>query len=230
MAPTFSFRSRYALLTYAQCGDLDPWAVLDMVSAVPAECIIARESHNDGEPHLHAFVDFGTRFYTGDPRRFDVDGRHPNVLPVGRTPGASYDYCIKDGDVVAGGLERPGSVAGAELPRAGSVWDTILSQPTVGEFWDSLRELAPRNLLINFNSCRAYAEWHYRKEEEVYASPRGLSFDLSGLEGLQGWVQDSLVGASLAWMICARIWRKLNMQCLMICRGGLSTSPLTRDG
>lgn len=196
MAPTFSFRSRYALLTYPQCGDLDPWAVLDMVSAVPGECIIARESHADGEPHLHAFVDFGERFFTSDPRRFDVDGRHPNILPVGRTPGASYDYCIKDGDVVAGGLERPGSVAGGELPRAGTAWDTILSQPTVGQFWDTLRELAPRTLLTNFTSCKAYADWHYRPEPVVYTSPDGVSFDISDVEGLEGWIQDSLVRTS----------------------------------
>lgn len=192
--PTFVFRSRYALLTYAQSDGLDPWSVLDLVSAVPGECIIAREDHADGGTHIHAFVDFGERFYTSDPRRFDCGGFHPNILAVGRTPGTSYDYCIKDGNVVCGGLARPGS--GEEVSGASSQWDRIVSAPTVGEFWETLRALAPRTLLTNFNSCKAYADWHYRPEPVVYESPAGIEFDLSGVGELQEWVQESLSGAS----------------------------------
>ena len=55
---TFNFNARYALLTYSQCGDLDPWAVNEHLGQLRAECIIAREAHADGGNHLHCFVDF----------------------------------------------------------------------------------------------------------------------------------------------------------------------------
>lgn len=77
----FRFRRRYALVTYAQCGELDPFKVSDLFTALNAECIIGRENHADGGLHLHAFVDFGREYSTGNARQFDVEGHHPNVLP-----------------------------------------------------------------------------------------------------------------------------------------------------
>nr|QVW56552.2 MAG: replication-associated protein [Gemygorvirus] len=189
--PHFTFRSRYALITYAQCGELDPWVVSDFLSQVPAECIIGRELHADGGVHLHAFVDFGERFFTSDPRRFDVDGRHPNIQPCGRTPGKMYDYAIKDGDVVAGGLERPGA---EDVAGAGSVWDRIVDAETADEFWELVRALAPRVLLSNFNSLRSYVEWKYKPVVAEYFTPPGIVFDLSGVEELGEFVRESMSG------------------------------------
>lgn len=192
--PTFVFRSRYALLTYAQCEGLDHWSVLEHLSAIPAECIIGREAHADGGTHLHAFCDFGERFYTGNPRRFDVEGYHPNIQPFGRTPEKGWDYACKEGDVVCGGLGRPdgGRGAGADVSGASTQWDRIVGAETVEEFWRLVRELAPRTLLTNFNSVRAYADWHYRPVVAPYQNPTGIEFDLSGVEELREWVQDSL--------------------------------------
>ena len=101
---SFSFNARYALFTYPQCGDLDPFAVSDHFSEMGAECIVAREAHADGGTHLHAFVDFGRKYRTRRVDAFDVAGQHPNVSPSHGTPAKGYDYAIKDGDVVAGGL------------------------------------------------------------------------------------------------------------------------------
>lgn len=191
MTMAYRFQSRYALITYAQCGDLDPWTVCDFLSAVPAECIIGREAHADGGIHLHAFVDFGIRFRTSDARRFDVDGHHPNIQPCGRTPEKMFDYAIKDGDVVAGGLGRP---SGQDVAGVPSQWDTIVGAQDVGEFWELLRTLAPRTLLSNFNSLRSYAEWRYRPTIADYISPPGVVFDISGVEELGEFVRESLSG------------------------------------
>ncbi|UJO02129.1 Rep [Bat associated gemykibivirus 1] len=95
---SFKFQARYVLLTYAQCGDLDPWVVSDHLSSLGAECIIGRENHSDGGIHLHAFVDFGKRFSTRNVQKFDVGGCHPNIEPSKGRPWAGYDYAIKDGD------------------------------------------------------------------------------------------------------------------------------------
>lgn len=187
----FHFHARYVLLTYAQCGDLDPWEVADMLHMFPAECIIGRENHDDGGIHLHAFVDFGKRVNIRDERRLDVAGHHPNFQPCGRTPEKMYDYAIKDGDVVAGGLERPD---GSRLSATGDVWTRITNAESVDEFWSLVGDLAPRQLVCNFNSLRSYAEWRYQPERLRYEHPAGLTFDLSGVEKLNEWVCESLSG------------------------------------
>lgn len=192
---TFRFSRRYGLFTYAQCGDLDPFAVCNLFSDLRAECIVGREAHSDGGTHLHAFVDFGRKFTTTDKRKFDVEGRHPNAQPCFRTPYKMWDYATKDGDIVAGGLERPD---GGEVSRAGPEWDQIANAANPDEFWDLLRELAPRTLLTSFTSLRAYADWNYRPNRTPYCSPPGITFDLSATPELDEWVQDNLSGNTVS--------------------------------
>nr|QXN75631.1 MAG: replication associated protein [Genomoviridae sp.] len=186
---TFRVQSRYVLLTYSQCGELDPWSVHDTIASYPAECIIAREAHADGGTHLHAFVDFGRRIDLRDPRRFDVAGCHPNIQPCGRTPQKMCDYAIKDGDIVAGGLDPD---LGGEVQGADSVWARIANAPSVEEFWDLVRELAPRALLCNHQSLRSYAEWHYRPPAVVYQHPPELRLCTDRVPQLDEWVRDNL--------------------------------------
>lgn len=186
---TFRFKAQYALLTYAQCGDLDAWSVSNLLSELGAECIIGRERHEDGGIHLHAFVDFGRRFHTTNNRKFDVGGCHPNVQPFGRTPEKGYDYAIKDGDVVAGGLERPD---GSGLSTTGSHWSTILAATTKDEFYRLCEELAPRMLLSNFTSLRAFADWRFRPDPTPYEHPRCLSLETMEVAGLDEWARENL--------------------------------------
>lgn len=186
---TFRFQAQYALLTYAQCGDLDPFRVSDHLSELGAECIIGREHHADEGVHLHAFVDFGRRFRTTSCRKFDVDGCHPNVQPFGRTPEKGYDYAIKDGDVVAGGLERPD---GGRVSEASPQWATILAATTEREFFELCEELAPRMLLTNFTSLRAFANWRFRPDPTPYEHPGCLSIETDNVAELNEWSRENI--------------------------------------
>lgn len=187
----FQLNSRYVLLTYAQCGELDPFEVVNLLSGVGAECIIGRELHRNQGIHLHAFVDFGRVYRTRNQRFADVEGCHPNILPYGRTPEKGWDYAIKDGDVVAGGLERPER---STVSSVGDPWSVIANATSVEEFWAMARELAPRALLTSFNSLRAYAEWNYRPEKIEYSTPAEVSFDLSEYPQLVEWVRNNVHG------------------------------------
>lgn len=185
----FDFHARYVLLTYAQCGDLDAFKVCDMLASLHAECIIGREVHDDGGTHLHAFVDFGKKTRIRDERRCDVEGHHPNFQTCRTTPWKMWDYAIKDGDVVAGGLERPG-----ESVRSDDAWHTICAAESADEFWELVGRLAPRQLVCSFNSVKCYAEWKYQPERVAYEGPAGIQFSLEGVEGLTEWVRSSLSG------------------------------------
>jgi len=103
----FKFEAKYGLLTYAQCQNLDPFRVVTHLSEIGAECIIGREDHSNGGTHLHAFFMFERKFATRNERIFDVDGFHPNIVRGYGTPEKGWDYATKDGNIVAGGLQRP---------------------------------------------------------------------------------------------------------------------------
>lgn len=184
-----NFNNRYALLTYAQSGDLDPWAVSNHLSELGAECIVAREDHADGGSHLHAFVDFGRKFRTRKVDRFDVGGYHPNISPSHGTPEKGYDYVIKDGDVVAGGLERP---AGSKLPANREAWSQIILAESRDEFFQLVADHDPRALCTSFTQLSKYADWKYRVDPEPYRHNEELSFTLDRFPELTEWAQSTL--------------------------------------
>jgi len=180
---------RYALLTYAQCGDLDPFAIVGKCAQLRAECIVGRESHVDGGIHLHAFIDFGEKWRCSDPRVFDVGGFHPNVSPSKGRPWEGWDYATKDGDIVAGGLERPPEHA---VPRAGIDWDRAFSETSMDGFLESCLGMDPAASLRMFSQLQAYARWRYRPEKTPYEHPDAVQFDASRLGELSDWVSRNL--------------------------------------
>lgn len=187
----FEFRARYGLLTYAQCGDLDPHAVCEHLGRLGAECIIGREDHEDGGVHLHAFCMWEGEYRTRSQRQFDVDGCHPNIVRGYGTPEKGYDYAIKDGDVVAGGLERP---SGVRVSASRDPWPDIILSESREQFFEAVSQLAPRSLCTSFTSLRAYADWKYRESPEPYRTPEGVLFREDLPWQLSDWVQQNLGG------------------------------------
>lgn len=183
--------SRYVLLTYAQCGDLDEWAVVDHLSALNAECIVGKELHpRTGGVHFHVFVDFGRKFRSRRVDILDVEGRHPNVVPSKGTPEKGYDYAIKDQDfgAVAGGLERPrggrpGTISGLEA--------IAHLCETQDEFLDIYGEVDTRGLIKNFANVRSYAKWRYAGTLPKYESPASFGEFRGGSDGRDQWLAQS---------------------------------------
>jgi len=188
---SFDFHARYGLLTYAQCGELDPFAVVCHLATLQAECIIGRETHVDGGIHLHAFFDLGRkrRFRKADV--FDVQGHHPNIEKSRGTPEVGYDYAIKDGEVVGGGLERPAESRRSTVRGQDEVWSIIVGAETRDEFWRLCREYAPKSLCTSFNSLRLYCDWHFADTPTPYSTPKG-HFDLGMYPELSEWVEGNL--------------------------------------
>lgn len=181
---SFYFSARYVLLTYAQCTGLSEWAVLDHISSLGAECIIGREDHADGGTHLHVFCDFGRKKQSRRSTFFDVDGRHPNIEPSRGNPEGGFDYAIKDGNVVAGGLERPSRI---RISSITDKWSTIVNADSREEFFDLLRELDPKTYVTRWADICRYADNAYATRVEPYVGPDGLEFELGMVPELVGW-------------------------------------------
>lgn len=193
--PAFILKNvRRLLLTYSQCGTLDPFAVSDHFSSLGAECIVGRERHADEGIHLHVFVDFGRQFSSRKTDIFDVGGYHPNIERVRHTPWTAYDYAIKDGDVCAGGLERPERPRRDGFGKADTTWHTILEAENAEEFWQLCHVLAPRDIARSFPSLQKYCDWRYRPATGQYDTPAGFSFDTSSAPALDEWLLQANLG------------------------------------
>lgn len=187
----FRFAAKYGLFTYAQCGTLDPFAVVDHFASLRSECIIGRETHADGGIHLHAFAMWESKYQTRDVRKFDVCGCHPNVVAGYGTPEKGYDYATKDGEIVGGGLERP---SGDSIREPGSTWREIVCATTSDDFWSTVTRLEPRALCCSFISLEKYAAHKFRPVYAEYATPPGITFDTGGVDRIDAWARDNLGG------------------------------------
>lgn len=92
-------------LTYPKC-DLTKEQLLKALQAQDPpiqEWVVAREFHEDGSPHLHAFIKYGTRV-SFSPYRWDVfhgDQRFHGNYQVARSWTQVQKYCQKEGDFIA---------------------------------------------------------------------------------------------------------------------------------
>lgn len=159
-----------------------------------AECIVGRENHADGGIHLHVFVDFGRKFRSRRADVFDVEGHHPNIEPSRGTPEKGYDYAIKDGDVVAGGLERPFRESGGGASTHHARWTTITMAENREEFWRLVHELDPKAAACSFSALSKYADWKFATNPPEYATPGGIEFIGEEVDGRDVWLSQSGIG------------------------------------
>lgn len=184
---SYDFHARYGLITYSQCGALDPWAVSNHFSDLEAECIVAREMHDDGGTHLHVFIDFGRKRRFRITGQWDVGGHHPNIVQSRGTPERGYDYVCKEGDVVAGGLQRPAG-SGSGLGGSDALWHQAMDCEDRESFLEFLRLNLPKSLIISFSQVTRFADWRYRPPECDYIGPE-VQYDFTGIDGLLQWSQ-----------------------------------------
>ena len=111
-----------------------------------------------------------------------------NISPIRRTPEAAYDYAIKDGDVVAGGLERPSRDS---LASAGSKWAEIIAATTRDQFLNASRAGSSR-IMHQLHQYPDVCGMEVPTQPCQYESPGGISFDTSRS-------QHSMNGLGVIW-------------------------------
>jgi len=185
----FKFEAKYGLLTYSQATGLDPFEIVNRLSQLGAECIVGRERHQDGGTHYHAFFMFERKYATRNNRTFDVDGFHPNIVRGYGTPEKGWDYATKDGDICAGGLERPGRISTHE---GETKWTWIIQAETREEFFERIASGDPRALCTNFGNLQRYADWKYRPEPDEYQHPSNISFVGGEIQRLAEWADTNI--------------------------------------
>lgn len=188
---TFRFAARYGLLTFAQSPNLDPFRIVDILARLGAECIVGKELHTDGGTHYHAFFMFDRKFQSRNARIFDVDGHHPNILRGRRSPEQMYDYATKDGDVVAGGLQRPSEPV-FTASDSDDFWRCVFDAETREETFRVAKEVSVSLLGRYFFQVRAIAEGKAVQSPLDYVSPPELAWELGPYPELTDWCETHL--------------------------------------
>lgn len=105
----FRIDGKRFFLTYPKCT-LDKQAALDALKGLLESkylgAIVAKELHDDGEPHLHVYLECSSRISVKNARYFDIEGFHGNYQTV-RSVDASKQYVTKDGDVLIDNVCMP---------------------------------------------------------------------------------------------------------------------------
>lgn len=112
------------LLTYPQSDFVhdELYAFLQSIKPV-VWARVARETHEDGQPHFHVGIRFGARVKTrSDNRIFDFNGRHPNI-EVTRSVKSMLQYCAKEGNYKDYG----------KLPGSSSLYDECVAAAKAGD-------------------------------------------------------------------------------------------------
>ncbi|AFR11828.1 Rep [Baminivirus] len=160
--PRFRLQGKNILLTYPQCN-LEVKHVCDELALrlPPGRCSGVLERHQDGNPHLHILWELRRRLDTQNPRFFDVDTFHPNVVVVRSVRGAR-DYIAKTGAEVY--TNEPGE------PECES-WGEILEQATSREgFLDLVRKHKPRDFILNMERLEYAANILFAEPEQSFVS------------------------------------------------------------
>jgi len=182
----FAFDGVHVFLTYPQCT-LERTELRDFLRGLSPECeyLIARELHDDGSPHLHAYVHFGGRKRFADARAFDVGGFHPNIQKP-RSARSVIAYCRKED------LEPLESAGISGLGGVTSGWGGILERATTKEeFLAEVRQNFPRDYVLGLERLLFCCEHLYGREQTEYVG-RGRS-EFREPPTLTEWVSNNLL-------------------------------------
>lgn len=108
---TFRINSSQVFLTYPQCT-LSKEELLDCIMKTAetilkvsiVQYVIAQEKHEDGSPHLHAYIKFSKKIDRDGCKLFDYHGFHPNIESKIKSINAVKKYVKKDNNYIEYGI------------------------------------------------------------------------------------------------------------------------------
>lgn len=189
----FRCDARNFFITYPQSTDLpheivhDTLRRLDRVERVYS----CRETHENGEFHHHAIVQFHQKFNCRNERHFDIDfgGRifHPNVTAV-RSIQASNDYVGKDGNTI--GEPIPGTATARR-----DLYAELLADATDAKnFMELAEQRDAKNFVLNHDRLESFAIKRWGRFEEAQDPEYANDTFTNVPESMLDWVTNELNG------------------------------------
>nr|AFU61977.1 replicase [Bhendi yellow vein mosaic virus] len=202
----FQIYSKNYFLTYPKCSLTKEEALsqfLNLQTPVNKKFIrICRELHEDGNPHLHVLIQFEGKYQCRNNRFFDLTSPsrsahfHPNIQ--GAKSGSDVkSYIDKDGDTLEWGeFQIDGRSARGGQQTANDAYAAALNAGSKSEALRVIRELAPKDYVLQFHNLNANLDRIFTPPLEVYVSPfLSSSFDQVP-EELEEWVSENVMDAA----------------------------------
>lgn len=198
---TLNINSKTLFLTYSQVNEdgrthflSAPHNHFDFVSTTlgtPSRYRLARESHEDGGYHFHAYLGFETAVRIRSAARLDFGQHHPNIQSVRTGHRRTWDYVGKDGDIIYEQGAAPDPTGGPSGSSGESVWAEAARAESEEEFYSILRNGAPRYYILYHRQLEHYAAKFYAVQPEPYRSPTFT--DLTGPR-IAEWKDQATIG------------------------------------
>ncbi|QIR82247.1 replication associated protein [Chicken genomovirus mg7_70] len=198
---TLNINSKTLFLTYSQVNQhgidrfvSSPSDHFDFVSSAlgtPTRYRLARESHQDGGHHFHAYIGFESAVRIRSASRLDFGCHHPNIQSVRTGHRRTWDYVGKDGDIIYETGDPPDPVGGPSGDRGDTVWGEAVRAESEEEFYSILRNGAPRYYILYHRQLEQYAAKFYGVRPEPYRSPTFT--DLTGPR-IAEWKDQATIG------------------------------------
>lgn len=125
-------------------------------------CLVAKELHQDGDPHVHAFVIFDRKKNIRRADYFDYEGRHPNIVSP-RDRKATIVYIKKDnpeGDSIYESGIAP------NVTDTDNAWRAAVDATTAVEVHRIISEAHPKEYLLHHDKIEYFANKKARTLEE----------------------------------------------------------------
>lgn len=180
----FRANSHCFFLTYAQCFE-DPRSIATHLEALhpTVYCLVARELHADGNPHIHAMVVFTEKKNIRNAAFFDYGNYHPNIVsPRDRKATVTY---IKKGDPSGDDLYESG-----ELPVTvdkDAAWRAAVDATSAIEVHRIISKSHPKEYLIHHDKIEYFANKKARcledynpNVDDVFVLPPAIEAYLQG--------------------------------------------------
>lgn len=183
----FRLQTRRLFLTYPQWnGDFELEDILQHLGEILADHvppyriikhIVAKEKHQDGNPHIHVFLELDKQCSIATPDFLDLWGNHGNYQAV-RSAKAVYEYCTKENDWISNFYQQKAS------------WGDVLGAETKEEFYRLAAEVDPRGFVYNQRQLDYFADKRFGQRAQFAPSYPLNTFRIDG--ELNEWFRRSL--------------------------------------
>lgn len=148
----------------------------------PTYICVSREMHEDGSPHLHAIVAFEKKLDRSGSI-FNLPNFNANIQPSLRSVERSVAYVKKHDDFLEFG----------EAPTKKGPWVKVCNAVTREEFWSTVSELSPRDVVLNLEKLEYFAEKKFKPSVCDREAPIDLQ-DWILPEDLKKWYEEEFKG------------------------------------
>ncbi|AST47748.1 replication protein [Macroptilium golden yellow mosaic virus] len=209
MPPPKRFRvsAKNYFLTYPRCSLAKEEVLVqirDIQTSTNKKFIkIARELHEDGQPHIHVLIQFEGKFICTNQRLFDLVSPsrsahfHPNVQGA-KSSSDVKSYIDKDGDTLEWGqFQIDGRSARGGCQSSNDSYAKALNVSSTEQALQILKEEQPKDYVLHYHNIRSNLERIFVKVPEPWVPPFQLSTFTNVPAAMQEWA-DRYFGVSAA--------------------------------